>query len=175
MAALVGLVLLTAIWSYSWIVMKQVMLYAGAFEFTALRCLCGSLVLLLVLALRGRRYLKPTPFRYTLAIALFQTVVTSTYLFTEPETRLAIVEPSEIIASAVTAIDAVARAHGHPGQPHVRRSQAVGMVDGDDQATGHGSGKGDHAGPDGRDGASSGRVVLDPPVAGQPRFRESDH
>lgn len=73
MAALGGLVLLTAIWSYSWIVMKQVMLYAGAFEFTALRCLCGSLVLLLVLALRGRRYLKPTPFRYTLAIALFQT------------------------------------------------------------------------------------------------------
>ncbi len=53
--------------------MKQVMLYAGAFEFTALRCLCGSLVLLLVLALRGRRYLKPTPFRYTFAIALFQT------------------------------------------------------------------------------------------------------
>jgi drug/metabolite transporter (DMT)-like permease len=73
MAALGGLVLLTAIWSYSWIVMKQVMLYAGAFEFTALRCLCGSLVLLLVLALRGRRYLRPTPFRYTLAIALFQT------------------------------------------------------------------------------------------------------
>ncbi len=73
MAALGGLILLTAIWSYSWIVMKQVMLYAGAFEFTALRCLCGSLVLLLVLALRGRRYLKPTPFRYTLAIALFQT------------------------------------------------------------------------------------------------------
>ncbi|MGL4507260.1 MAG: EamA family transporter, partial [Aeromonas sobria] len=53
MAALVGLILLTAIWSYSWIVMKQVMLYAGAFEFTALRCLCGSLVLLLVQALRG--------------------------------------------------------------------------------------------------------------------------
>lgn len=73
MAALGGLILLTAIWSYSWIVMKQVMLYAGAFEFTALRCLCGSLVLLLVQCLRGRRYLKPTPFRYTLAIALFQT------------------------------------------------------------------------------------------------------
>lgn len=72
-AALVGLILLTAIWSYSWIVMKQVMRYAGAFEFTALRCLCGSLVLLLVQCLRGRRYLRPTPFRYTLAIALFQT------------------------------------------------------------------------------------------------------
>ena len=37
------------------------------------------------------------------AIALFQLVVTSTYLFTEPELRLAIVEPSEIVASAVTA------------------------------------------------------------------------
>ena len=30
-------------------------------------------MLLLVQCLRGRRYLKPTPFRYTLAIALFQT------------------------------------------------------------------------------------------------------
>ena len=73
MAALGGLALLTAIWSYSWIVMKQVMLYAGAFEFTALRCLCGALVLLLVQCLRGRKYLTPTPFRYTLAIGLFQT------------------------------------------------------------------------------------------------------
>ncbi|MFB2864899.1 DMT family transporter [Aeromonas sp. MdU4] len=70
--ALAGLFLITAIWSYSWIVMKQVMLYAGAFEFTALRYFCSSLLLLLVLAIRGRRYLKPTPFRYTLAIALFQ-------------------------------------------------------------------------------------------------------
>ena len=42
------------------------------------------------------------------AIALFQLVVTSTYLFTEPEWRLAIIEPSEMIASAVTAIDSVA-------------------------------------------------------------------
>ncbi len=41
------------------------------------------------------------------AIALFQVVVTSTYLFTEPDVRPEIVEPSEMIATAVTAIDVV--------------------------------------------------------------------
>lgn len=71
--ALGGLVLLTGIWSYSWIMMKQVTAYAGAFDFTALRCLFGALLLMGVLRLRGRRYLRPTPFRFTLAIALFQT------------------------------------------------------------------------------------------------------
>lgn len=40
-----------------------------------------------------------------LSIALFQTVVTSTYLFTEPEWRQTLVEPGEAIASAVLAID----------------------------------------------------------------------
>ena len=34
------------------------------------------------------------------AIALFQLVVTSTYLFTEPEWRLAIIEPSEFQGNA---------------------------------------------------------------------------
>lgn len=42
------------------------------------------------------------------AIALFQLVVTSTYLFTEPEWRLAIIEPSEMIAGAVIAVDVAA-------------------------------------------------------------------
>lgn len=41
------------------------------------------------------------------AIALFQVVVASTFLFTDPDSRLGVVEPSEIVASAVTAIDAV--------------------------------------------------------------------
>ena len=43
-----GLVLLTLIWSYSWIAMKQVTLYIGAFDFTALRCVFGALLLLVV-------------------------------------------------------------------------------------------------------------------------------
>lgn len=37
--AISGLVVLTLIWSYSWIFMKQVTSYIGAFDFTALRCI----------------------------------------------------------------------------------------------------------------------------------------
>lgn len=70
--AFVGLVLLTLIWSYSWIAMKQVTLYIGAFDFTALRCVFEAILLLVVLKLRGRG-MKPTPFLYTLAIAVLQT------------------------------------------------------------------------------------------------------
>lgn len=70
--AFVGLVLLTLIWSYSWIAMKQVTLYIGAFDFTALRCVFGAILLLVVLKLRGRG-MKPTPFLYTLTIAVLQT------------------------------------------------------------------------------------------------------
>ncbi|GAB7762759.1 hypothetical protein BvCmsOUP024_04520 [Escherichia coli] len=43
--AISGLVVLTLIWSYSWIFMKQVTSYIGAFDFTALRCIFGALVL----------------------------------------------------------------------------------------------------------------------------------
>lgn len=70
--AISGLVVLTLIWSYSWIFMKQVTSYIGAFDFTALRCIFGALVLFIVLLLRGRA-MRPTPFKYTLAIALLQT------------------------------------------------------------------------------------------------------
>lgn len=69
--ALVGLLVLTLIWSYSWIAMKQVTLYIGAFDFTALRCIFGALLLFIVLRLRGRG-MRPTPFIPTLAIALLQ-------------------------------------------------------------------------------------------------------
>ena len=70
--AVSGLLVLTLIWSYSWIFMKQVTSYIGAFDFTSLRCIFGTLVLFLVLLLRGRG-LRPTPFKFTLAIALLQT------------------------------------------------------------------------------------------------------
>lgn len=70
--ALIGLLVLTLIWSYSWIAMKQVTLYIGAFDFTALRCIFGAVLLFIVLSLRGRG-MRPTPFGYTLAIALLQT------------------------------------------------------------------------------------------------------
>lgn len=39
------------------------------------------------------------------AIAIFQTVVTTTYLFSDPAWRVPIVQPSEVIANAVLAVD----------------------------------------------------------------------
>ena len=47
-AAFGALILLTAIWSYSWIVMKQVLRFVGPFEFSALRYALGTLVLFAV-------------------------------------------------------------------------------------------------------------------------------
>lgn len=70
--AVVGLIVLTLVWSYSWIIMKQVTGYIGAFDFTALRFICGAFLLFLVLLVRGRS-MRPTPLGYTLAIALLQT------------------------------------------------------------------------------------------------------
>ncbi len=52
--AISGLVVLTLIWSYSWIFMKQVTSYIGAFDFTALRCIFGALVLFIVHFRRSR-------------------------------------------------------------------------------------------------------------------------
>lgn len=67
-----ALIAITLIWSYSWIVMKQATLYIGAFDFTALRCIFGALLLFTLLLLRGCS-MSPTPFGYTLTIALLQT------------------------------------------------------------------------------------------------------
>lgn len=60
------------IWAYSWIIMKQMMLYAGPFEFAALRYLGGALVLFVVL-MAMRKSLAPPPFWLTLLVGLGQT------------------------------------------------------------------------------------------------------
>ena len=52
---------LTLIWSYSWIFVKQVTSYIGAFDFTALRCIFGAPFFHRLLHGRGMR---PTPFIY---------------------------------------------------------------------------------------------------------------
>lgn len=70
--AVAGLILLIFIWSYSWIVMKSVLQYMGAFDFTALRCIFGATLLFIVLKLRGRG-MRPPPLGATLAIGLLQT------------------------------------------------------------------------------------------------------
>lgn len=70
--ALVALALLTLIWSYNWIVMKEVLHYAGPFTFSALRYAFGTVVLFLAL-LASRRSLKPPPLAATAVIGLAQT------------------------------------------------------------------------------------------------------
>jgi drug/metabolite transporter (DMT)-like permease len=71
--AFIALVLLTLIWSYNWILMKQVLRYSGPFEFSALRYVLGTVVLFGVLLLR-RESLRPPPLLQTALIGLAQTM-----------------------------------------------------------------------------------------------------
>ena len=70
--ALAALAVLTLVWSYNWIVMKQALQYSGPFEFSALRYVFGSIVLFVVLVLRGES-LRPPPLLPTTLIGLAQT------------------------------------------------------------------------------------------------------
>ena len=67
--ALVGTILL---WGYSWIVMKQVLAYAGPFDFAALRYLIGAAILFAALKLSGQS-LRPPPLLPMILIGLCQT------------------------------------------------------------------------------------------------------
>ncbi|MEO9079034.1 MAG: DMT family transporter [Rhodanobacter sp.] len=69
MFALIATILL---WSYSWVVMKQVLAYAGPFDFAALRYLIGAGVLFAAL-LVTRQSLRPPPLLPTILIGLCQT------------------------------------------------------------------------------------------------------
>jgi drug/metabolite transporter (DMT)-like permease len=60
------------LWAYSWIVMKQVLAWAGPFDFAALRYLLGAAVLFAALLL-SRRSLRPPPPGPTILIGLCQT------------------------------------------------------------------------------------------------------
>src|SRR5699024_6490669 len=71
-SALLALIVLVLVWAYSWVVMKQVMRFAGPFDFAALRYLGGAVVLFALLLVR-RESLKPTPLKLTIAVGLCQT------------------------------------------------------------------------------------------------------
>ncbi|MEN3929836.1 EamA family transporter [Microvirga sp. W0021] len=70
--AFLGLLVLTILWGYNWVVMKSVLRYMGAFDFAALRCLLGAGCLFIVLMVRGIP-LKPPPLLPTALIGLLQT------------------------------------------------------------------------------------------------------
>lgn len=70
--AVLALLATIGLWAYSWVVMKQVLAYAGPFDFAALRYLLGAAVLLAALLLT-RQSLKPPPLLPTILIGLCQT------------------------------------------------------------------------------------------------------
>ncbi|WP_158880834.1 DMT family transporter [Rhodanobacter sp. L36] len=70
--AILALLATLALWSYSWIVMKQVLAHAGPFDFAALRYLLGASVLFAALLL-SRQSLRPPPLLPTVLIGLCQT------------------------------------------------------------------------------------------------------
>jgi drug/metabolite transporter (DMT)-like permease len=70
--AILLLALLSLIWSYNWIVMKQALQHSGPMEFAAWRSALGTLVLFAVLA--WRRALQPPPLAPVVLIGLAQTM-----------------------------------------------------------------------------------------------------
>lgn len=70
--AVLAMLVTIVLWAYSWIVMKQVLAWAGPFDFAALRYLLGAGVLFAALLLSGRS-LRPPPLGPTILIGLCQT------------------------------------------------------------------------------------------------------
>lgn len=70
--ALFALLLPILIWSYNWVVMKQVLAWIGPFDFSALRFVFGTLVLFALMLARGQS-LRPPPLGQTILIGLAQT------------------------------------------------------------------------------------------------------
>lgn len=70
--AVLALCATIVLWAYSWVVMKQVLAYAGPFDFAALRYLIGAAVLFAALLL-SRQSLRPPPLLPTILIGLCQT------------------------------------------------------------------------------------------------------
>lgn len=70
--ALGALILLSLIWGYNWVVMKQVMQYVDPFDFSALRTLLGAAALFGVLLAR-RGSLRPVAVVPTIWLGLVQT------------------------------------------------------------------------------------------------------
>ncbi len=71
-AALLALIGLSLIWSYNYVVMKQVLAYTGPFAFTALRAVLGAGVLFVLLVVL-RRPLRPSVWGPLVVLGLLQT------------------------------------------------------------------------------------------------------
>ncbi len=69
---LLALALLTCIWGYNWVVMKEALRYSGAFQFSAIRTLIGAFVLFAVLIVM-RKPLKPEQTPWVILLGILQT------------------------------------------------------------------------------------------------------
>ena len=63
---------LSLIWSYNWIVVKEALQFSGPFDYSALRCVFGSIVMFGALVVLGKP-LKPPPLGRCFLLGLFQT------------------------------------------------------------------------------------------------------
>ncbi len=70
--AVLALVALTSIWGYNWVVMKECLMYAGAYDFAALRTGIAALSLF-VLLIWKRRPLRPRAIGMTFLLGLLST------------------------------------------------------------------------------------------------------
>ena len=59
--AFAALALLSLIWGYNWVVMKEVLHYTDPFDFTAVRTLLGAASLFAVMLIRGTD-MRPAPY-----------------------------------------------------------------------------------------------------------------
>jgi len=70
--AFLALLLLAVLWGYNWVVMKHALVYAGAFQFGALRTFFGALCLLALLLVL-RRPMRPREIPTLIVLGLLQT------------------------------------------------------------------------------------------------------
>jgi drug/metabolite transporter (DMT)-like permease len=71
--AFIALIILTMIWGYNWVIMKNALKYSGPFQFASIRTFFGAIVLFIVIFLT-KRPLKLIEFPTMLALGLLQTV-----------------------------------------------------------------------------------------------------
>jgi drug/metabolite transporter (DMT)-like permease len=70
--AAAALLVLSIVWGYNWVIMKQAAAYAGPFQFSALRTVFATVALFALLALR-RQPMGLTAWRWVLLLGLLQT------------------------------------------------------------------------------------------------------
>ena len=70
--AVVALIVLSTIWGYNWVVMKECLRYSGALDFAAMRTFFGAIGLFVLLLWR-RKPLRPKKIRWTIFLGLLST------------------------------------------------------------------------------------------------------